>query len=292
MFDVCVVGSANLDLVATTARRPAPGETVLGRSYAEHPGGKGLNQAVAAARAGASVAFHGAIGDDAAGVALRAVLEDEAIDTAALTVAAAASGRAVITVDDDAENSIIVVAGANAAVSVPRLAPARVLLVQLEIPVAAVLSALELGHAAGTTTVLNPAPATQLPTELWRAVDIVVANGDEAARLGGADALLERGVATVVVTRGADGVDVIGPGERWHQPAWRVVPVDTTGAGDAFCGVMAARLSVGEDIRSAVRAGAAAGALATTQGGAVPSLPRWRAIAGCLARPHDDHRAQ
>jgi len=283
VFDVCVVGSANLDLVAVTDRRPQPGETVLGRSFAEHPGGKGLNQAVAAARAGASVAFAGAVGRDAAGDQLRAVLIDEGIDTTALADVDAPSGRAVIVVDGHGENAIVVVAGANAAVTVDvGLPPARVVLVQLEIPLPTVAAALRAGRRAGSRTVLNPAPAAALADVLLADVDVVVANAHEAAALGGIDRLLARGPSAVVVTRGPAGATVATAAERWEQPAFPVAAVDTTGAGDACCGVLAAHLAAGADLRTAVRAGAAAGALAVTVPGAVPSLPRADAIAACL----------
>jgi ribokinase len=285
MLDVCVVGSANLDLVASTPRRPAAGETVHGTAFAEHPGGKGLNQAVAAARAGAAVAFVGAVGRDAAGDTLRAVLAAEHIDTSGLARGDRPSGRAVIVVDAEGENSIVVVAGANAEVVVDALPAARVLLVQLEIPLAVVTSAVVRAKATGATTVVNAAPAAALAPDLLAAVDVVVANDAEAERLGGVDALLGAGVRTAIVTRGAAGVVVAQPGARWHQPAFRVRAVDTTGAGDAFCGVLAAGLAAGRDLHAAVRAAAAAGALAAAVPGAVPSLPGADAIAALLADP-------
>jgi ribokinase len=285
MLDVCVVGSANLDLVASTPRRPAAGETVHGTAFAEHPGGKGLNQAVAAARAGATVAFVGAVGRDAAGDTLRAVLAAEHIDTSGLARGDRPSGRAVIVVDAEGENSIVVVAGANAEVVVDALPAARVLLVQLEIPLAVVTSAVVRAKATGATTVVNAAPAAALAPDLLAAVDVVVANDAEAERLGGVDALLGAGVTTAIVTRGAAGVVVAQSGARWHQPAFRVRAVDTTGAGDAFCGVLAAGLAAGRDLHAAVRAAAAAGALAAAAPGAVPSLPGADAIAALLADP-------
>jgi ribokinase len=287
VFDVCVVGSANLDLVTTTPRRPNPGETVLGTSYAEHAGGKGLNQAVAAARAGASVSFVGAIGGDAAGQALRAVMAADGVDTTFLRLVDAPSGRAVIVVDGEAENSIIVVPGANATVTVDALPPARVVLVQLEVPLATVAATLRMARTNGATTVLNPAPAAALPRELLADVDVLIANGTETELLGGPDALLAAGVATVIVTRGAAGADVITPASRRHQSPFAVVAADTTGAGDAFCGVLAAHLARGDDLAVAVRAGAAAGALTATVPGAVPSLPDAAAIAATLASAAD-----
>lgn len=277
-FDVVVVGSANLDLVARTLRLPGPGETVLGSDFAEHPGGKGLNQAVAAARAGASVAFVGAVGDDDAGRTLHSVAATEGIDVSGLSVAdGVATGRAVITVDDSGENSIVVVPGANASAHVGDLPAATVVLAQLEIPVATVIAAFAVARTAGSRTVLNPAPVPVggLPDELLSLCDILVPNEHEVELLGGVDELLASGVAAVVVTQGAAGVTVTEAPDAttWSVEAFEVDPVDTTGAGDAFCGALAARLAAGADLRPAVRYAAAGGALATTIAGAVPSLP-------------------
>jgi ribokinase len=284
MFDVCVVGSANLDLVATAARAPAPGETVLGHSYAEHAGGKGLNQAVAAARSGANTAFLGALGSDAAGALLRQVLEDDGIDhTGVSVVDDVPTGRALITVGDDGENSIVVVPGANGSVTVDSMPAAHVVLAQLEIPLDAVINAFRLGRASGSTTVLNPAPAAELPDELLALTDVVIPNEHEAELLGGADRLLERGPGAVIVTLGGDGA-------RWYSatgstaiPPLPVDPVDTTGAGDAFGGAFCARLAAGDQIDLALTWAAAAGALTTTAPGAVPSIPRAAAILAALA---------
>jgi len=277
-FDVVVVGSANLDLVARTLRLPGPGETVLGSDFAQHPGGKGLNQAVAAARAGASVAFVGAVGDDDAGRVLRSVAATEGIDVSGLSVAdGVATGRAVITVDDSGENSIVVVPGANAFAYVGDLSAATVVLAQLEVPVATVIAAFAVARAAGSRTVLNPAPVPVggLPDELLSLCDVLVPNEHEVELLGGVDELLASGVAAVVVTQGAAGVTVTEAPDAttWSVEAFEVDPVDTTGAGDAFCGALAARLAAGADLRPAVRYAAAGGALATTTAGAVPSLP-------------------
>lgn len=284
-FDVCVVGSANLDLVATTARLPGPGETVLGRDYAEHAGGKGLNQAVAAARSGARVAFVDAVGADEPGARLRAVLAADGIDDAHVSTASAPTGRAMILVDDSGENSIVVVPGANATVALHAPLPrARVVLAQLEVPLATVAAALAAGREAGAVTVLNPAPAAELPPDLLATCDVVVPNEHEVALLGGAERLLELGCGAVVVTRGGAGVEVIDATGREHVPAHRVEVVDTTGAGDAFCGSLAARLAAGDRLGVAVRWAAAAGALATTVAGAVPAQPTAAAIRALLAR--------
>ncbi len=283
MFDVAVIGSVNLDLVATTARLPGPGETVSGTSYAEHAGGKGLNQAIAAARSGALVALVAAVGDDAAGTTLRSLAADDGIDVTAVSVVAGeATGRALITVDEHAENSIVVVPGANARLRAEAAPRARVVIAQLEVPIDEVITAFRHARREGGTTVLNPAPAQVLPDELVQLCDIVVPNEHEAELIGGVSALLDRGVSAVVTTRGGAGVVVTasidGVVDTWNEPAVAVTPVDTTGAGDAFCGALAARLAAGDELRDAVRYAAAAGALATTVAGAVPSLPHADAV--------------
>ncbi|CAM9892781.1 unnamed protein product [Phaeothamnion confervicola] len=272
-FDVCVVGSANLDLVAGAPRLPGPGETVMGTTFAEHAGGKGLNQAVAAARAGASVAFVGAIGVDAAGLQLRQVMNDERIDTTALSIAEAPTGRALIGVSDEGENSIIVVPGANGTVTVDELPSCRVLLTQLEVPLPTVARVLALARAAGVMTVLNPAPAHELDEATLRNCDVVVPNEHEAELLGGAAHLLALGATAVVVTRGGEGADLHTADGVVHVDAFPVTPVDTTAAGDSFCGSLCARLAAGDPLPLALRWAAAGGALATTRRGAVPSLP-------------------
>jgi ribokinase len=278
VFDVAVIGSVNLDLVATTPRLPEPGETVSGTGYAEHAGGKGLNQSVAAARSGASVALIAAVGDDDAGRRLRSVAEAEGIDVSAVGVVDAPTGRALITVDERAENSIVVVPGANASVRADTLAGARIVIAQLEIPIDAVIAAFRSARRSGGRTILNPAPAQRLPDELLGICDIVVPNEHELALIGGPDALFARGAGAVITTMGAAGVSVKeivdGVTTEWIQPAFQVTPIDTTGAGDAFCGALAARLAAGDGLRDAVRYAAAAGALATTTAGAVRSLPR------------------
>lgn len=284
-YDVCVVGSANLDLVATTQRIPGPGETLLGTGYAEHAGGKGLNQAVASARSGAQVAFVGCVGDDDAGRRMRSVLTGDGIDASALTVSDSPTGRALILVDAVGENSIVVVPGANHDVSLPGPLPAAsVVLCQLEVPVDQVALALAGGRDAGATTILNPAPAAALPAALLASCDILVPNEHEVELLGGVASLLASGCRAVVVTRGGAGVDVHTHDGVAHCPPFDVDVVDTTGAGDAFCGSLAARLAAGDDLSHAVRWAAAAGALATTVVGAVPAQPTAEAIRALLAR--------
>ena len=296
-LDVVVVGSVNLDLVATTPRLPGPGETVLGSHFAQHPGGKGLNQAVAASRSGAAVAMIGALGNDDAGRTLLAVAECERIDVSQVAIVAATpTGRAVITVDARAENSIVVIPGANELAHVDQLpaaiGPATVVLAQLEVPIATVTAAFALARAAGIRTMLNPAPAPpgSLPDELLELCDLVIPNEHEVELLGGVERLLTSGVGAVVVTRGAAGVTVTERSDDtpdrvvWSVDAFAVDPIDTTGAGDAFCGALAARLAAGDDLRDGVRYASAAGALATTVHGAVPSIPTTEAIRHVLQR--------
>lgn len=284
-FDVVVVGSLNLDLVVRTPRLPGPGETVSGSDYQEFPGGKGLNQAVAAARAGASVAFVGAVGDDDAGRRLRHVVRDEGIDERWLvTVAGVPTGRALIAVDDHAENSIVVVPGANGHVRWPDEAPpvGTVVLAQLEVPIDTVNAAFIAARTVGSTTILNPAPAADLPDSTIGSSSLIVPNEHEAAVLGGVGLLLASGVGTIVTTLGARGARIDSDGQSATLPPFRVVPVDTTGAGDAFCGYLAARLAAGDDLPTGVRWASAAGALATTIAGAVPSLPHRDAVRALL----------
>lgn len=284
-FDVCVVGSANLDLVAGSARIPGPGETVLGDSYAEHPGGKGLNQAVAAARSGAQTAFIGALGRDAAADRLADVMSSDAIDSSGVPRVDAPTGRALITVDHAGENAIVVVPGANGHVTLSDVVDrAAVVLAQLEIPIDVVEEAFARARRAGSITVLNPAPAAQLDPALVGLCDVIVPNQHELVRLGGASSLLENGCGAVVTTLGAAGAEIATVGTCVTVDAFTVVPIDTTGAGDAFCGSLAARLAVGDDLPDAVRWAAAAGALATTTAGAVPAQPRAEVIRALLSR--------
>jgi ribokinase len=284
MLDVLVVGSANLDVVARAERHPSPGETLLGTALAEHPGGKGLNQAVAAARSGAHVAFVGALGDDDAGRRLRAVLEADGIAAEHVATVDAPTGRALIVVDTYGENTIVVIPGANALVTVaPDVPPATITLAQLETPQTTVAAAFRAARAAGGMTVLNPAPAAELSDELSALSDVIVPNEHEAELLGGPANLLAHGCRAVIVTRGGAGVDVHTPDGVTHVPPHPVEPVDTTGAGDAFCGSLCARLAAGDSLDAAVRWAVVAGALATTVAGAVPAQPTAAAIRAATA---------
>ena len=281
VFDVVVVGSANLDLVADLEHLPAPGETLIARGYNEYPGGKGVNQAVACARMGAKTAFVGCVGNDDAGSLLRSVLEGEGIDTSHLRTVDAPTGRAFINVDQHGENAIVVVAGANALVGKEekfKIPHSRVVLAQLEVPLHTIEMAFAQARSHGAVSVLNPAPAQDLPQSLLSLANIVVPNETESAALGGTTALMKLGVATVVTTLGADGAAIEVGTDTTHIEPYKVTPIDTVGAGDAFIGATCAELSHGANIVDAAKIGAIAGALATTVKGAVPSLPTRQAV--------------
>ena len=238
-FDVVVVGSCNLDLVSSTDHLPSPGETLRAVTYAEHAGGKGLNQAVACARMGARVAFIGCVGNDSAGTMLREILESEGIDTTQLRTVDAPTGRAFITVDANGENTIVIVAGANAhlgdtAITVPRT---KVLLTQLEIPLPVVIDVLTQARLQTSVTVLNPAPATALTKELLSLCDIAVPNETESVELGGTQVLLGAGVNTVITTLGEQGAEISDSISTTLIAPHKVDAIDTVGAGDAFVGV-------------------------------------------------------
>jgi ribokinase len=273
---VIVVGSINMDLVVTTSHIPAPGETVLGRTFSTQHGGKGANQAVAAAHGGAQVTLVARLGPDAFGDQLRQGLVDEGIDVTHVgTCKHDPSGVALISVADDGENAIVVAPGANAMVRKVHIDDAvhagvfdrcAVLLVQLEIPVDVVAHAAKCAHEAGVLVIINPAPVTDLPDSLWPHIDIIVANETEIQQLGGLDTVKAK-VPTVVTTLGGDGIAVHHNGTSSSIPALDVDVVDTTGAGDAFCGYLAAELSNGLDVvAAAVRANVAAGLSVTKLG--------------------------
>lgn len=276
MSRVVVVGSANLDLVVSAPVLPRPGETVLGHDFRMVPGGKGANQAVAAARAGADCAFIGAVGDDPFAARLGAHLAESGVDIAGLRTVPGPSGVALIAVDDAAENLIVVAAGANASLTgltgADRAAvtAADVVLCQLEIPLRAVSEAM----TAAPFAILNAAPARTLPPDLLAAADLLVVNETEAATLGGAAADLLAVVPRVVVTLGARGAEYADrDGTRLAVPAPRVGAVDTTAAGDAFCGALAVAWAEGRPVPAALRWACAAGAACATRPGAGTALP-------------------
>lgn len=293
MGRVLVIGSYNRDTVLRVARFPQPGETLAAAGIDRFHGGKGSNQAIAAARAGAQVAIVAALGRDAAGEAALALWAEEGIDaTAVARHADLPTGEALILVDARGENQIVIVAGANAALAATEAATATrrdtaLVVAQLETPAEATEAGFRVARAAGATTLLNAAPACPIPAVLLEATDILVVNETEAALLLGHDgtpgelaaALAPRTGRGVVLTAGAEGAFWVGRGGAAdHAPAPVVEVVDSTGAGDAFIGAFAAALAGGMDPQAALRHGVVAGALACQQAGAVPSLPRRQAI--------------
>ena len=294
---VVVFGSINLDLVAQVARMPVPGETVRGQAFATAPGGKGANQALAAARAGASVKMFGAVGRDTFGAAALANLEASGVDLAGVIAVAAATGVAMIHVDAHGENAITVVAGANDeahAGQVPdeALRPDAVLVMQLEVPLAEVMALA--GRARGTRIILNAAPALAMPEELLQTIDTLVVNESEAAFTAAeldlpeesgqfAVDASERYGCTVVVSLGSRGALAAREGVLVMIAAPATDAVDTTGAGDALVGAYAAALDRGASLRQALAEGVAAGSLACTRHGAQAALPMRAEIAALAA---------
>ncbi|MET9691067.1 ribokinase [Streptomyces sp. NPDC006514] len=295
MTAIAVLGSTNMDLVAYVSKAPRLGETVTGRAFRTVPGGKGANQAVAAARSGGEVVMIGAVGADEFGVRLRSALTAARVDTAALRTVEGASGTAHITVDDEGGNSIVVIPGANAAVigletgDEARIAAAGSLLLQLELPLSAVLAGALAARAHGVRTVLTPAPAPgappsgswgTLPADLLAATDLLVPNEHEAAALTGvtdplqaAEALLAE-VPEVVITLGAAGALYAARGrEPLTVPAPRVRAMDTTAAGDTFVGALAVALGERRPMPEALRWASAAAALSVQRPGAQDSMP-------------------
>jgi len=288
MTEIVVVGSLNLDTTARVGRLPGPGETVLGTGHATDTGGKGANQAVAAARLGRQVGMVGRVGDDDAGHHIRQVLTAEGIDAHGVSVDdAAPTGMAFITVDSVGENMIVVSPGANAALTILDLersgdliANAGVLLLQLEIPLEVVHHAAALCRG---TVILNPAPAAELSAELLENVDVLVPNRTELATLTGSEPASTTGdvaaqldlldTAVGIVTLGADGALVRAGGSTTHVPAPMVEAVDATAAGDAFCGALADAIATGADPVTAATWAVRAGAVTATRHGAQQSLP-------------------
>ena len=285
MSRVVVVGSINVDLVVAADHLPRPGETVLGGRFARHFGGKGANQAVAAARAGASVVMIGAVGRDADGDASLAALAAEGIDVSRVRRVDSPTGVAIIAVAADGENQIVVASGANAEVAEADVALAGlegpgVLLTCLEVPLPTVVAAVAAAARQGLRPIVNPAPAQRLPPELLGLGPIFTPNRDELLAITGAadldaalEALAAAGAGAVVVTLGADGALLTSSARRTRVPGAPVEVVDATGAGDTFSGVLAAWLAEGRSLDDAVLAANAAAAISVTRPGARGGMP-------------------
>ena len=289
MPNVVIVGSANVDQVFRVTAIPSPGETVLSNGFSTALGGKGQNQAVAAARAGASAAFVCALGDDAFGGSIREGLAADGIDGTGVRTVDAPTGTALIAVDDSGENTIIVEAGANALLELgdadaAAIASADVLVMQLEIPLETVAQAARSARRAGTRVLLNAAPIRELPAELLADVDILVVNEHEGAFLA-RDGDVAALAPIVIVTLGAAGAVAYEGGGEVRVPAPKVSAVDATGAGDTFCGALAARLAEGAPLDAALRFAVAAASLSVQKHGAVPSIPlREQIESACVSR--------
>ena len=289
---VCVIGSANVDYAVTLPRLPRPGETVTGGDLLRDLGGKGANQAVAARRLGAEVRMLGGVGADAAGDEIRARLSALGIGVDGLVTVPAATGAALIFVDAAGANQIAVAPGANHALTVEALTPhveaiewAEVVVCQLELPLLVVRWALGEAGRRGVPAILNPAPAQPLNDELLRLVHYLTPNEGEAGRLSGVEVtgletartagerLVKRGARVVIVTLGSEGALVCGGDDPAHYPGFPVAAVDTTAAGDAFSGALAAGIAAGGTLEQALPLANAAAALACTRRGAQSSLP-------------------
>ena len=302
---IWVFGSLNMDLVVRSPRLPQPGETLTGSHFETVAGGKGANQAVAAARLGATTHMVGRVGADDFGHRLRHGLTVAGVDSSGVVADSAKStGVAAIAVADDGENHIVIVPGSNGRVGDAEVAqlqagfqPDEYLLMQLEIPLPTVVAAARAAQATGVMVILDPAPApATLPAELYRAVDILTPNQGEAAQLVGqpvtsvdsaiaaAHTLQQRGIPTVIIKLGALGSVAVQGSERWHVPAFSVPVVDTVAAGDAYNGALAVALAEQQSFPEAMRWATAAAALAVTQPGAQPSLPLRSQVEAFLAQ--------
>ncbi|SEI16909.1 ribokinase [Pseudomonas asplenii] len=298
---VVVIGSLNMDLVTRAERLPRAGETLIGQSFGTVPGGKGANQAVAAARLGAQVSMVGCVGDDAYGQQLRDALLVEGIDCQAVTaVDGVSSGVALIVVDDSSQNAIVIVAGGNGCLTTEVvkgfdavLQAADVIICQLEVPLETVGYALKRGRELGKTVILNPAPASApLPADWYASIDYLIPNESEASALSGlsvdsqataeaaATRLMAAGAGKVIITLGAQG-SLFADGQGFtHFPAPKVQALDTTAAGDTFVGGFAAALAAGKSEAEAIRFGQVAAALSVTRAGAQPSIPQLSEVQG------------
>ncbi|MBB5753587.1 PfkB family carbohydrate kinase [Prosthecomicrobium pneumaticum] len=298
---ITVFGSINIDLVCRVEALPRPGETVKGSDYRLIPGGKGANQALAARRAGAAVRMVGAVGRDDMAAAALAELSAAGVDLSAVATEGTTSGMAIITVDRHGENTIVIAPGSNARLTAAALpegafAPGDTLMLQMEVPWAEAEAVARRAKAEGARVMLSIAPFTPLDRDAFAAVDMILVNEGEADALARHHAIPEAGLETriralaaeldrtLVVTRGAEGaLAATADGGFWSLPSMPVTPVDTTGAGDTFAGVLAALLDEGADLAAALRHAVVAGALACTKEGAQPSFPQRAEIEIALA---------
>ena len=298
-----VLGSINVDHIMNIAQFPAPGETVIGKQYQTAFGGKGANQAVACGRSGADITFIACVGDDAIGAEILAQLQRDRIHIAAVSVVpVAATGVAMIFVNEDGENVIGISAGANAALTPEHFAPYKglveqsdALLMQLESPLETVIAAAQAAKNHQTRVILNPAPARELPDSLLKLVDVITPNETEAEKLTGisvsdetgaaraAQVLHDKGIGQVLITLGSRGVWLSVNGEGRRIPGFKVNAVDTIAAGDTFNGAYVTALLEGKPADEAVRFAHAAAAIAVTRRGAQPSVPWRREIDAFLA---------
>jgi ribokinase len=299
---VCVLGSANMDLVVAVDRTPRLGETVTGRQFAQIPGGKGANQALAAARAGGQVRMIGAVGNDAFGQRIRAVLEADRVDTTGVLVVDEPTGTAHIVVDADGENSIVVVSGANGSMRTLTddhrdvIKASDVLLLQLELPTEIVNQAAVWGAEHAVSVVLTPAPVAPLSDDLLAAVDLLVPNEHDGARLTGQDnvrtaanMLLSRGVGAVAVTMGRRGCLYADGTTVTEVPAIDVPAIDTTAAGDVFVAALTVALAEKRETRESLRWATAAAAISVQRPGASTSMPYRREIDALVAGTSAQH---
>ena len=303
MAHILVIGSSNTDLVIRTNKLPTPGETVLSGTFFTAAGGKGANQAVAAARAGAQVTFIARLGSDDFGAQALSAFQREGIDTRwIVSDPHLPSGVAFILVDERGENSIVVASGANAALLPDQIQDqayqsAEICLLQLEIPLETVVHAASLSTKNKTRVVLNPAPAADLPEEIWPHLFLITPNQTETEHLTGispnspqniakaADKLLQKGAQNAIITLGAQGAFLVTPDQTLHIPAFKATPIDTTGAGDAFNGALSCALSENQSLETAIRFACAAGALTVGKAGAQPSIPTRDQIDALSANP-------
>ncbi|SHE39171.1 ribokinase [Seinonella peptonophila] len=301
-MSILVIGSFMMDFVARTSRVPKRGETVIGNHFARYPGGKGANQAVAAARLGGDVTMVGTVGNDSFGNEMIAILEQEGICTKYISKSkTAATGAGLITIDENGDNQIIVVPGANLEFSPKNIKTleeliraADLLILQLEINISTVETCVEYAKSAQVPILLNPAPAQSLSIDLLKKITLLTPNETEAELLTGISTeditgaemavarLLDQGVSQVVMTLGEKGVIIGNRSEIRHLSGYGVQSVDTVAAGDAFNGALAVALIHGKSLEAAVQFAQAAGALATTKSGAIPSLPTLEAVSSFL----------